>query len=177
MEKSKRACLVKARDFPTFPNLHILCLDEGFEDFNMRYVGGLWVMIEFNSKYACKNFMDSEIIEHWLLEKCGWDHNFFPLEHIVGVDVEGLPLCSWSEESFRKIVARWGSISQLEDDLGEDVYKNRVCILSSFQQIIYDRVKVRMDEVTFTVRVKEAPVGHLLLFLILNLFLLYARSL
>lgn len=29
VEKSKRACLVKARDFLTLPNLWMLCFDEG----------------------------------------------------------------------------------------------------------------------------------------------------
>ena len=53
VEKYNRACLVKARDFHTLPNLCMLCLDEGFEDFDMKYVGGLWVLIEFKSKHAC----------------------------------------------------------------------------------------------------------------------------
>ncbi|CAI9283438.1 unnamed protein product [Lactuca saligna] len=69
VERYDRACLVKAIDFLILPNLRMLCLDEGFEDFNMKYVGGLWVLIEFKSMHACENFMSSDVMDHWLLEK------------------------------------------------------------------------------------------------------------
>ncbi|CAI9265570.1 unnamed protein product [Lactuca saligna] len=53
MEKGKCACLVKAIDFLTLPNLYMLCLEERFQDFDMKYVDGLWVLIGFKSKHAC----------------------------------------------------------------------------------------------------------------------------
>lgn len=45
----------------------------------------------------------------------------------------------------------------MEDNLGEDVYKNCVCILSNSQNIISDMVKVRVDGKLFTIRIKESP--------------------
>lgn len=50
VEKSKRACLVKARDYLTLTNLGMLCFDEGFDELEIRYVGGLQVMLEFKHK-------------------------------------------------------------------------------------------------------------------------------
>lgn len=94
-------------------------------------------------------------MDHWILEKYSWDRNFIPSERIVWVDVEGLPLSTWSKESFRKIFSKWGSIVQLDDDLGEDVYKNRICMLSSFQDIIFDVIKVYVDGIMYSIRVKE----------------------
>ncbi|CAI9278348.1 unnamed protein product [Lactuca saligna] len=151
------ACLIKARDFSTLLNLRVLCLNEGFDNFEMRYVGGLWVLIEFTSTKACKFFMESNAMDHWLLEKRAWDRYFAPLERKVWVDVEGLPLSVWSKESFRKIISKWGTIVHLDDNLGEDIYKNMICILSSFQTIISDVIKVRVEGVTYSIRVKEAP--------------------
>lgn len=69
IEKRKLECLVKARDFHTLPNLCMLCFDEGFDDFEIQYVGGLWVMLEFKNKETCKNFISSDVIDHWILEK------------------------------------------------------------------------------------------------------------
>lgn len=69
VEKRKRACLIKGRDFLTLPNLRMLCFDEGFEDFDIRYVGGLWVMLEFKHKESCKNFLQSDAMNHWIVEK------------------------------------------------------------------------------------------------------------
>lgn len=64
IDNKKLACLTKARDFSTLPNLGMLCHDEGFENFHIRYVGGLWVMFEFKSKGACKNFLECDTVNH-----------------------------------------------------------------------------------------------------------------
>lgn len=69
MEKRKRACLVKVRDFYSLPNICMLRYDEGSEDFDLRYVGGYWVMIEFKVKEACINFMTYDRSNHWFVEK------------------------------------------------------------------------------------------------------------
>ncbi|CAI9274796.1 unnamed protein product [Lactuca saligna] len=114
----------------------MLCLDESFDIFEMRYIGGLWVLIEFTSNNACKNFLGSKAIDHWILENREWDRTFVPSERIVWVDVEGLPLSAWIKEPFRKILSKWGTIAQLDDDIGEDIYKKRICILTSNQSII-----------------------------------------
>ncbi|CAI9293191.1 unnamed protein product [Lactuca saligna] len=112
VEKRKRACLVKVRDFITLPNIRLLCYGKGFVDFDVRYVGGLWVMLEF----------------------------------------KGVPLCAWSKDAFRKILAKWGIFAHLEDDLGEDVYKNRVFILTNFQGIISEDVKIKVDDNVYTIQ-------------------------
>lgn len=52
-------------------NLQILCFNEGRNDFDIRYLGSLYVMFEFKSKDACKNFMSSDVMNHWILGKHG----------------------------------------------------------------------------------------------------------
>ena len=78
----------------------MLCYDEGFEDFDIRYVGGLSVMLDFKHKDACKNFLASDAMDHWIDEKRQWDIKFVPLERLIWVDVEGLPLRAWSKQAF-----------------------------------------------------------------------------
>ena len=107
LQKKNLARLVKAREFHTLPNLCMLCLDEGFDDFDIRYVSGLWVMLEFKTKEACKNFMLNDAINHWVMEKRAQDRNFIPTDRIVWVDIEGITLCAWSKSMFRNIVAKW----------------------------------------------------------------------
>lgn len=69
VEKKNISCLAKARDFPTLPNLKMLCIDEGINDFDIRYVGGLWETFEFKTMEACKKFMAFNAIDHWITEK------------------------------------------------------------------------------------------------------------
>ncbi|KAL4563118.1 hypothetical protein LXL04_027151 [Taraxacum kok-saghyz] len=151
------ACYGKARDFPTLPNLKLLCMDEGFDEVELRYVGGLWVLFEFQSEEMCRNFMMNEAMDHWLSEKKTWDRNFVPTYRIVWLEIEGLPIRAWSKSAFRQIVAKWGVVLHLDDDLGEDVYKNQVCVLTTHHHIISEALKIRVDGQMFVVRVKEAP--------------------
>lgn len=157
-DSKKLACLVKARDFITLPNLGMLCHDEGFENFHIGYVGGLWTMFEFSSSEACKNFLETDVVNHWITEKRKWDRNFIPSDRIVWVDIEGLPLRAWIKVTFRKIVAKWGNIVHLDDNIGEDIYKSRVCILTSFFSIILEVVKVSVDGITFPITRLESNI-------------------
>lgn len=47
----------------------MLCSDEGFDNFDVGYVGGFWVLIEFKVKYGCNNFIKSDGLNHWVVEK------------------------------------------------------------------------------------------------------------
>ncbi|CAI9295936.1 unnamed protein product [Lactuca saligna] len=58
---------------------------------------------------------------------------------------------------FECYVKMKGTIVQLGDVHGDDVYKNHVCILMSYHGIIYEELKVSVDGVLFPICVKEAP--------------------
>lgn len=79
-----------------------------------------------------------------------------PSDRIVWVDVEGVPRRAWSKNSFRHILAKSGSIAHLDDNIGEDVYKSRVCIITTFLGIISEVSKVSIDGEIFPIRIKEA---------------------
>lgn len=162
VEKRKHLCLVKVRDFSTFPNIHMHFFDEGFDDFTIN-VGSFWVMLEFKGRDICNNLLNYEGLSHWIVEKRQWDRNFVLLERLLWVDVEGVHIRAWSTYAFRKIIAKQGSISHLDVDLGEDVYKNRFCVLTSFQGIISEEVSIHVDGIFFTVQIKVAQ-GWLQLF-------------
>ncbi|GKA12807.1 RNA-directed DNA polymerase, eukaryota [Tanacetum coccineum] len=46
----------KVLDFGSLSNLKMILTKEGFENFNLKYLGGFWVLIEFCSKQALENF-------------------------------------------------------------------------------------------------------------------------
>lgn len=91
------AYLGKARDFLTLLNLTSPCIDEGFEEVEIRYVGGLWVVFEFTSSVVCENIMQNESMDHWLSSKRKWDKHFVREDRLVWLDIEGLPLLGWSK--------------------------------------------------------------------------------
>lgn len=71
----------------------------------------------------------------------------------IWVDIEGVYLRAWSKTAFRKIMAKRGSIVHLDDNLGEDVYKSRVCVcvLTSHFGIILEVVKISVDSIIFSI--------------------------
>ncbi|KAL7615626.1 hypothetical protein Lser_V15G03823 [Lactuca serriola] len=69
VEKGKLACLSRAMDFHTLPNLRKICLDEELEDLEIPYLGGLSVMVEFKSKHVWKNFLANESLTNCIKEK------------------------------------------------------------------------------------------------------------
>lgn len=71
MENRDRACLIKGRDFLTLPNLRMLCYDEGFEDFDIRYVGGLWVMLSLKINLHVRI---SLLVTQWIIGLMRNDH-------------------------------------------------------------------------------------------------------
>lgn len=44
-------CLVK--EFLSLTNISVLCKSEGFSDLNVKYIGGVWIVMEFHrNKYV-----------------------------------------------------------------------------------------------------------------------------
>lgn len=67
------------------------------------------------------------------------------------------PCVKEGKKALRKIIAKYGCNVRLDDGSGEDVNKNGICVLSSYQGIILDVLKIRVDDIRFSVRIKEAP--------------------
>ncbi|CAI9266941.1 unnamed protein product [Lactuca saligna] len=123
MEKKKLVCLVKARDYGTLPNLRMLSFDEGFKSATWVVYGSC--LSSKQKKLVKISYLVMHAIDHWVLDKRPWGRNFIPLDTIVWVDIEGIPLRAWSKTSFRKIFEKWGTIVQIDDELSEDIYKKR----------------------------------------------------
>ena len=54
-QKDYSLCLMgKVKDFVSLSNLKVVLVSEGFDNIDLRYMGGLWVMIKFVSEEAKK---------------------------------------------------------------------------------------------------------------------------
>lgn len=123
----------------------------------MSYVGVLQIMIEFKSKDACKN---SWVVMSWIIDYWKNVHGTINLSRqnvLTGLILKVCLYVFLEQGFFKKIIPKQGVIAQLEDSLKEDVYKNRICVLTTLQNIIYDVVSVRVDGILFKVRFNEAP--------------------
>ncbi|GJS33367.1 RNA-directed DNA polymerase, eukaryota [Tanacetum coccineum] len=94
----------KVKDVNSIPNLRTLLTEEGFSVVNLVYLGGMWVMFEFDKVETKENMMQHTGVKSWFHVIQNATHDFVSDERIVWVDIEGIPLNVWSRETFTRIV-------------------------------------------------------------------------
>ncbi|KAI3744304.1 hypothetical protein L1987_57382 [Smallanthus sonchifolius] len=74
----------------------------------IRYIGGPWVWLEFDTVEACQRHKENEEINCYFKEMKPVTKDFVMDERIVWIEVVGLPLCGWMENSFNKVIVLVG---------------------------------------------------------------------
>ncbi|GJU27859.1 RNA-directed DNA polymerase, eukaryota [Tanacetum coccineum] len=118
----------KVLDFGSLSNLKMVLTKEGFKNFNLKYLGGFWVLIEFCSKQALEKFKSH-----------------------VGV----VPLKVWTNNTFNKISSKWGGMLFEEDKENVCLNSKRVCIKTKLENNIFESFKIIVNRKVFWIRAKE----------------------
>nr|GEY87833.1 hypothetical protein [Tanacetum cinerariifolium] len=82
----------RTKDVNSISNLRTILTNEGFMDVKLSYLGGLWVMIELNSKETIMKLLQHTGVNSWFEELKPTSQEFVCNERIVWVDIEGIPL-------------------------------------------------------------------------------------
>ncbi|PWA81148.1 nucleotide-binding alpha-beta plait domain-containing protein [Artemisia annua] len=104
--------------------------NEGFQDIELCYLGGLWVLISFITEESKVKFMACVGAVSWFSRINHVVKDFVLDERITWVDVEGVPLKMWSDNPFKRIAAKWGKILCMENTDGGFLHCKRMCILT-----------------------------------------------
>nr|GEU46462.1 RNA-directed DNA polymerase, eukaryota [Tanacetum cinerariifolium] len=137
------------------PNLRVLLPNEGFQNVKLVYLGGLWVMIELESRKTKKKFMQHVGVASWFNRLCNAQSDFVPREHIVWVNIEGVPLHAWSRDTFTKIGSKWGEVMELEESKDDLFARKRICIMTKQVDNILEKFKIIVQGKIFVIRAKE----------------------
>ncbi|GJX12134.1 RNA-directed DNA polymerase, eukaryota [Tanacetum coccineum] len=106
----------KLKEFSSLPNLKMLLVEEGFTDLTISYLGGFWVSFQFLSKASKENFMSHVGVNSWFIKILQGSSSFVVDERVTWIDIEGVPLCVWSHNTFSRIASIWGSLLYDEDE-------------------------------------------------------------
>nr|GEU71831.1 5-oxoprolinase-like protein [Tanacetum cinerariifolium] len=90
LDDMERSILAKVKDLSVITDLLKYMSSEGFVDVGLRYVGGRWVWLEFDST--------DQVLNELFLELKYVSYDFIPDERCVWIDLVGLPLASWAPE-------------------------------------------------------------------------------
>nr|GEV00971.1 RNA-directed DNA polymerase, eukaryota [Tanacetum cinerariifolium] len=127
--------MVRVKDFFSLSNLKIALTNKGFDDINIRYMGELWVMLEFASCKSKDLFHSNVRAGSWfsVLQKAEYD--FMVEGRIVYVEVEDI------------------------DDQEESCFHlRRLCIYTKSHSNIFDSFKIAFRGKVYWIRAKEVPV-------------------
>ncbi|GJZ43946.1 RNA-directed DNA polymerase, eukaryota, reverse transcriptase zinc-binding domain protein [Tanacetum coccineum] len=104
----------KVKDFGSLSNMKIVLGNEGFNDIEIRYLGGLWVMIVFKSVEVKEKFKSNVGTGSWFSQLIQTSNDFIVDGRVTWVEIEGIPLKVWTENTFKRIVSKWGSLLSVD---------------------------------------------------------------
>ncbi|GJT25842.1 cytochrome P450 [Tanacetum coccineum] len=88
--------IVKLISLDCAPNTHNLLLDEGFEDFTIKYLGGLHLLVQFSDHVSAFNAMKSTTLSSRFKFISYWNLDFRIRDRITWLEISGIPPQLWS---------------------------------------------------------------------------------
>ncbi|GJZ06066.1 RNA-directed DNA polymerase, eukaryota [Tanacetum coccineum] len=76
-------------------------------------------------------------------------------ERVTWIDIEDIPLCVWSHNTFIRISSKWGSLLHEEEDEASQFHRKRICIKTTLEDNIFESFKIIVKGKIFWIRAKE----------------------
>nr|GEX66510.1 RNA-directed DNA polymerase, eukaryota [Tanacetum cinerariifolium] len=132
----------RVKEVASQSNLKKALINEGFDDLTIRYMGELWILLEFESVKSKDLFRDNIGAVSWFSVLRQASNDFMPEGRIVWAEVEGIPFKVWSRNTFNRIAAKWGELLDFDDQ--EDLYfhSKRLCIYTKLHSNIFENFKI-----------------------------------
>ncbi|GJZ99397.1 nucleotide-binding alpha-beta plait domain-containing protein [Tanacetum coccineum] len=127
-QKDYSLCLMgKVTKFASLSNLKVFLVNEGFNNIKLKYMGGYWVMIEFQSEEAKKSFRVNTGMGAWFSQIQQVSYDFIIDGRVTWVEVEGILLKMWSENTFRHVASKWDVLLDMDDQEDGCYHRKRIC--------------------------------------------------
>ncbi|PWA89223.1 RNA-directed DNA polymerase, eukaryota, Reverse transcriptase zinc-binding domain protein [Artemisia annua] len=115
------------KDFRSIANTRTMCSTEGFLEVDFKYLGGLWL----------------------------WHNDFVVEERLIWLEIEGVPIRAWNNDTFTQICRKWGEVLFMDDSDSCNRLSKRLCVKSSHALLVFASTLVTINNVTYAIRVRE----------------------
>ncbi|PWA77503.1 RNA-directed DNA polymerase, eukaryota, Nucleotide-binding alpha-beta plait domain protein [Artemisia annua] len=149
------ALMGKVKDVAAIPNLKFTLAKEGFLNIELTYLGGLWVLLEFQSVTSKEKFSKHTGVYSWFSSLKPASSSFVSDERIVWISIEGLPLSTRTKNTFSKIALKWGDLIDWKGYTEKSLSYKRLCIKTKFEEIINEKFKIIVKGKVYWIRAKE----------------------
>nr|GEU51925.1 RNA-directed DNA polymerase, eukaryota, nucleotide-binding alpha-beta plait domain protein [Tanacetum cinerariifolium] len=140
--------MCKVKTVSAIPNLPIILSNEGFDNINITYLGGMWVLFAMDSLESKDKLLNHTGVNSWFLTIKKAYNSFVCDERITWVSIEGLPIKAWTLNSFRKIASLWGEIVEWEDSDSFSLSNKPLCLKTKIDDSINVRCKINIQDHT-----------------------------
>ncbi|GJV36861.1 nucleotide-binding alpha-beta plait domain-containing protein [Tanacetum coccineum] len=147
----------RVKEFASLANLKVAIGNEGFSEIVIKYMGELWVMLEFQSTDSLNKFRECVSIASWFSQIINASIDFEIEGRIAWVEVEGVPFKLWSGNTFRRIANKWGELLDVDDQDDNCYHSKRICIHMKFDRSIKDEFNIMHKGKKYWIRVNESP--------------------
>ncbi|KAL4589953.1 hypothetical protein LXL04_002866 [Taraxacum kok-saghyz] len=131
-------------DYRSIMNIRSMCEGEGFMDVEPKYLG-VGMMIFLTTMLLCL----------WFSEIKPWHNGFVVKERLLWVEVEGLPLLAWCNETFKRVAAKWGELVFVDNLYTANRYSIRLGIKTEHALLVFESVFVNVLGVEYCIRIRE----------------------
>ncbi|KAL4574270.1 hypothetical protein LXL04_021098 [Taraxacum kok-saghyz] len=143
------------KDVRAIENTRSMCHAEGFLDIEPIYLGGLWVLIDCQNTSTRDAFLAHNAFSSWFSILKPWHNDFVVTERIVWLEVEGIPLLAWGDETFRRIAAKWGELLFVDNSDGTNRCSIRMGVKTKHAALVYESTFLTVQAVEYCIRVRE----------------------
>ncbi|GKE52331.1 RNA-directed DNA polymerase, eukaryota [Tanacetum coccineum] len=100
----RNVILVKARDVHLILNINNVLRKEGFYGFQAKYIGGMWLWIEFDSIESCQKLQSNSEMSWYFTKMKHVTQTFKVDDRMVWIEIGGLPLNAWTPKAFKRLL-------------------------------------------------------------------------
>ncbi|GJT03878.1 RNA-directed DNA polymerase, eukaryota [Tanacetum coccineum] len=148
----------EVKDFASLTNLKVVLIKEGYDNLELKYMGGFWVMIAFKDDETKYKFHTNLGVGSWFSQLIQAHSEFKIDERVIWVEIEGVPCKWWSRNTFSRIAARWGhDVKWGGESATASFHTNRICICTKLDSVIMELFKMVYRGFTCWVRAMEVP--------------------
>ncbi|CAH1433075.1 unnamed protein product [Lactuca virosa] len=151
----KPSVFCQVKNVKLIPKLLVLLKEEGFHEIQLRYLGGDWVYVVFDSELVCSKSKKVAALRAYFSNFRPVVNGFKVLERVIWIEILGLPCCAWNNVDVSKLAGRWGDVCFLEDDIQAPLAVKRICIKTLKPSLIHDKISVVVLGISYELVVRE----------------------
>ncbi|GJX67597.1 hypothetical protein Tco_0303324 [Tanacetum coccineum] len=108
----------------------------------MKYMGELWVLLEFAPEASKKLFHANVGVGSWFSHLIQASMGFTIEGRVIWVEIEGITFKTWLGNSFKRIASKWVELMHIDDQEDNCFHSKRLCINTKVEKNIFESFKI-----------------------------------